>query len=213
MPKVGDLPQPFFEIHGFTDREDGLIYATLRRISYDDEATLHAKAKVVDCRLTVRDDRAYLIRDGVEYFLHPKRLVFEDKNCVETTATAAHFKDKKVIKRMQKAIPVVAQIKPDPLLESVTDEQLDVLDNVYSRYWAMVGMADSQVDASTLAEDRANFAHLIRRGPNGLPVFSDTDCAIFMAKVSGLPRDLCTYWMRYDFLNEHGISVEEYASL
>jgi hypothetical protein len=212
MPKISDLPLPFYEIHGFTDREDGLIYATLRRISYDDEATLHAKAKVVDCRLTVRNDQAYLIRDDVEYFLHPKRLVFEDKNSVQTTATAAHFKDPKFIKLMKKAIPVVAQIKPDPLLESVTDDQLETLEKAHTRYFEMVSLISGQAGSITLTEDRANFPDMIKRGKNGLPVFRESDCAIFMAKVSGLPRDLCSYWLRYDFLNEHGVSVEEFAS-
>mgnify|MGYP006359620519 FL=1 len=214
MPKARELPQPFYETHGFTDREGGLIFATLRRIAYEDEATLHANAKVADCRLTVRNDHAYLIRNGVEYFLHPKRLVFEDKDLVQTTATAEQIKDRGVKKRMEKAIPVVAQIKPDPLLESVSDEQLVILDQVHSRYQSMVYLGSGQegIDQAILAQDRANFPQMLRRGKNGLPVYRDSDCAIFMAKVSGLPKELCSYWIRYEFLNEHRMSVEEYAS-
>jgi hypothetical protein len=214
MPKARELPQPFYETHGFTDREDGLIFATLRRISFEDEATLHSQAKVAECRLTVRKGMAYLIRNDVEYFLHPKRLVFEDKNSVSTTATAEQLKDRSVINRMKKAIPVTAQIKSDPLLASVTDEQLEILDQAHSRYRAMVGLGsgDGGIDPAIQAQDCADFPKMIKRGKNGLAVYSDSDCAIFMAKVSGLRRELCSYWMRYDFLREHGVSVEEYAS-
>lgn len=213
MPKARELPQPFYETHGFTDREGGLIFATLRRIAYEDEATLHANAKVADCRLTVRNDHAYLIRNGVEYFLHPKRLVFEDKDSVQTTATAEEITKPGVVKRMKKAIPVVAQIRPDPLLDAVSDEQLTALELASARYRAMVGLGSSDdIDPAIQAQDQAIFPQMLRRNENGLPVFSDNDCTTFMAKVSGLPKELCSYWIRYEFLNEHRMSVEEYAS-
>jgi hypothetical protein len=216
MPKASELPQPFFETHGFTDREDGLIMATIRRISHETEEELHTKAKVAECRLLVRNKHTYLVRNGVEYFLHPSRIVFEDKDFVQTTATPDVLKKPAVIKRMHKAIPVIAQIRPDPLLESVTDEQIDLLDQALVRYRVLAKTLASEttsLDPGVVAQDRAQFGHLIKPGENGLPAFRETDCVSFTARVTGLPRDLCKYWLRYDFFRENGVEVEELASM
>lgn len=95
------------------------------------------------------------------------------------------------------------------VLQNATEEQLRALDEAHWRYMSLIGIVSDVLPAEVVAGDVTRFPEMIKRDKDGLAIFTDADCEVFMAAITGLPREFCTAWKDKDFYELHGESVDD----
>ena len=95
------------------------------------------------------------------------------------------------------------------VLQNATEEQLSALDEAHWRYMSLIGIVSEVLPPKVVAGDVARFPEMIKRDKDGLPIFKDADCDVFMVAITGLPIDFCTAWKDKDFYELHGESVDD----
>lgn len=95
------------------------------------------------------------------------------------------------------------------VLQNATEEQLSALDEAHWRYMSLIGIVSDVLPAEVVAGDVAKFPEMIKRGEDGLPIFKDADCDVFMVAITGLPLEFCKAWKDKDFYELHGESVDD----
>lgn len=97
----------------------------------------------------------------------------------------------------------------EAVLQSATEEQLSALDMAHWRYMSLIGIVSDVLPDEVVAGDVAKFPEMIKGDEQGLPIFKDADCDVFMVAITGLPLEFCTAWKDKDFFEIQGESVDE----
>lgn len=95
------------------------------------------------------------------------------------------------------------------VLEGASEQQLETLDLAHWRYMTLIGLLHDGVPTDVAAQDQTQYAHLIKPGSDGKPVFHDEDCEKFMADITGLSPEVCAAWRDFDFFEQHGETPEQ----
>lgn len=98
------------------------------------------------------------------------------------------------------------------ILKGITTVQAGLLKNAHSRYMVLVGLYQAEHEGITpecAAQDKEKYQHLIRRS-NGIIVTDQNDFALFAGDLTGLSASMCIAWDEKAFLDEHGISADQY---
>lgn len=99
------------------------------------------------------------------------------------------------------------------ILKSLNPEQVELLRNAHSRYMVLVGLYQAEhegISAECAAQDKEKYPHFIRRD-KGVVVTDQNDFASFAGDLTGLSSSMCVAWDEKAFLDEHGVSADEYA--
>ena len=96
-------------------------------------------------------------------------------------------------------------------LATLTQDQLDTLENAHWRYMAFAGVVLHSDYVAQAIDDQKTFPDLLKFDANGKPVTSDQRAADFMVAVTGMPRDWCLAWDEHDFYETHGVTSEDAA--
>ncbi len=68
------------------------------------------------------------------------------------------------------------------------------------RYTNLIGITASESVLKYLEQDQARYSHFIKTdSPSGLPVYDQSDAAVFVSDISGFGSVLSNLWMRHDW--------------
>ena len=98
------------------------------------------------------------------------------------------------------------------VLKGITAVQAEILKNAHSRYMVLVGLYQAEhegITAECAAQDKEKYPHFIRRD-KGVVVTDQNDFASFAGDLTGLSTSVCVAWDEKAFLDEHGVSADQY---
>ncbi len=85
------------------------------------------------------------------------------------------------------------------LINELPPELYSKLEEAHNRYEHLIGIASGEFSEEIISKDHEEYAEFIEINKDGLAIFSDDNCSLFMSRKYELPILLCRMFITNDF--------------
>ncbi|MEE9362054.1 MAG: hypothetical protein V3U92_05595 [Cellulophaga sp.] len=85
------------------------------------------------------------------------------------------------------------------LINELPPEMYSKLEEAHNRYEHLIDITSGEFSEESISKDRKEYAKFIETNKDGLAIFSDDNCSLFMSKKYNLPILLCRIFITNDF--------------